>query len=374
MLAAILFWTCAALLVHTWLAYPALTIALARRREPPAPAPLPSLTVVIAAYDEEDAIAGRVTDVLAQDYPADRLEVVVGSDGSTDATAERARSVGDARVRVMAFERNRGKAHVHNDAIPAARGDVVVLTDAETRFAPGFLRAIAAPFADPDVGCVVGKLVYAQPGGSIARAEGAYFRLEVRLRAAESELGVLLAGTGAAMAFRRALYEPVRGDEDTDVTLPLVVPLRGGRTAFAAEAVAMDVPPSSARQEFRYRARDTALSLAATNRVAARHARALLRRPGLLLALVSHRYLRWLTPFLMLGALLANAFALAEGPIYVAAFVAQMIFYLLAAVSALPGLGRIPGAGFAHAFVVANAGILAGLARFARGGARSSWR
>src|SRR5262245_18405910 len=159
--AAALFWGCASLLAYVYVGYPALvgTWSRLRARPPRRAAGEPAVTVLTVAHDEASQIAERIENLLALDYPVDRLEIVIASDGSTDATVETARAYERVGVRVVAFEDRRGKPAVLDDLVPKARGEIVVLGDARQRFAPDAVRALVAPFADPEVGAVSGELI-----------------------------------------------------------------------------------------------------------------------------------------------------------------------------------------------------------------------
>ena len=155
------FWVCAALLVYVYLAYPALAWARAALAPPPAAAiaPLPAVSVIVVAHDEAGRIIARIENLLMQDYPRDRLEILIASDGSTDGTASLARGYARDSVAVHAFAVRRGKAAVLNDVVPRAGGAIVVLADARQRFEPDTVRALTRPFADPAVGAVSGELI-----------------------------------------------------------------------------------------------------------------------------------------------------------------------------------------------------------------------
>src|SRR5712692_3099852 len=251
----LLFWTALLLLGYLYIGYPiaAWLRALLCPRSHARAAAEPFVTVMVVAYNEEDRIDARLENLLALDYPRDRLEIVLASDGSTDETVDRACRYEDAGVRVRAFAERRGKAAVLNDLVPSARGQIVVLADARQRFEPGAVRALVANFADLTVGAVSGELMLTPTRAGAAVGEGAcfYWRYEKFIRRSESRATSTVGATGAIYAIRRTLFEPI--PEDTildDVLIPLRMIRRGYRTLLEPDARAYDLPPTTARQEF----------------------------------------------------------------------------------------------------------------------------
>src|SRR5262249_29342639 len=203
--AAVLFWVSLVALVWTHLAYPAVAAALARVRPRlyAAADQLPTVTVIVAAHDEEAVIERRVANLLALDYPADRLEVVVTSDASSDATEERAERAG---ARVIRNPRG-GKVAAQDRAVRETESELVAFSDASAAWAPDALRRLVRPFADPAVAYVCGRLRIERADGS--NREGVYWRYELGVRRAESRLGSVTGGNGSIYALRRADYVEV---------------------------------------------------------------------------------------------------------------------------------------------------------------------
>ncbi len=346
--------------------------ALGRRAEmPPEAARAPKLSVIVAACNEEASIAARIGNLLASDYPADRLEIIIASDGSTDGTAERARAF--AGVRVLEFSENRGRAAAHNDAVAAATGEVVVFTDAQTEFRPDFLSRLAAGFVDPQVGCVVGNLVYRSAGSNVAEAEGLYWRTEKETRKLESRAGILATGTGACMGVRRHLWQELAGIDDCDFASPLDVILQGSRVAYAEEAVAYDIPSSNLQQEFKTRVRQTSKNLLGT----CRHWgwRGLFSHPLVSWGLCSHKVLRWLSPFFLAGLLLSNLLLLPAHVFFQATLAGQGVFYAFVLAGLLEHWRwwKVPYSSVALSFCVANAGMGVGVILALAGSAPTSY-
>lgn len=357
---ALLFWGCVAAVFWAYAGYPLLAAVLASKlgQTPRSGESCPPLTVVIAARDEEARIGARIADVLAQDYPAGALHVLVVSDGSRDGTA-RAAADADPRVSVLVLADNVGKAAALNAAMAMVATDLVAFTDVRQRYAPGALRALVAPFADPRVGAVSGELVIDEPDGSATRAVGLYWRMEKRLRADEARLRWLHGVTGAVHALRRALYRPMpAGTILDDMWLPLHAAFAGHWVWMARDAVAHDIASTDAREEFARKLR----TLAGNWQLLARLP--VLLVPGanpLFFAWWSHKFLRLLVPWALLLALAASAQA--PGPLYRVALVAQVAGYGLAALGLwLPRLAaRVPLLPAGCTFLMLNAAALLSL-------------
>ncbi len=344
------------------------------RRDRSAPMEWPRVTLVIAAFDEEECIRAKIQNSLALDYPADRLEILVGCDGCTDRTATIAREAGGSRVRVLELTPRSGKASVLARLVPAGTGDVVVLTDANVMLEAGAVRALARRFLDPSVGAVVGRLRLLNPTNGEFE-EGIYWKYETLLKYLEGKRGCVLGANGGLYAIRRILFGPLPPDTITDdFVIPVRIAVRGWRVPFEPMAVAYEETTEDAGKEFGRRAR-----------IGAGNWQAIARVPDVLdprtrfvfFAFVSHKLLRWATPLLLPVALLATA-ALAVTPGawgYRLLLVAQLGFYglALAGWQGVAGpLGRV--ASVAHYFVAMNVALAVGFWRFVRGTQGPTWR
>lgn len=373
----LVFWGSAAILAYVYVGYPLLMTLLASRRRASGAAacvPPPAITVVVTACDEASQIERRLANLLSLDYPADRLEIVVGSDGSTDDTAPLAREMGSPVV-VYAFGVRRGKSAVLNDLVPRATGDIVVLADARQHFAPQALRALAARFADPRVGAVSGELVLTEDGepSAVARGVGLYWRYEKHIRHAESDVDSLVGATGAIYAIRRGLFTPIPDDTILDdVLIPMQVIRQGFRVVAEPAAIAYDRVANDASEEFARKTR----TLAGGFQLLTRH-RWLLdpRRNRLWAQTMSHKALRLVCPALLF-ALLGSSVALAHDAVYQAAAVGQGLFYLAAAVGSGPrARGPLsPLVSAAFAFCLLNMATVVGFWRFAVTGQPVTWQ
>lgn len=354
-----LFWISAVLVVYPYLIYPALLAVLRRvAPRPPRKAPIePTVSVLVAAFNEEDVIAAKIENSLALDYPADRLEIVVASDGSTDDTnAIAARYADGTRVRLLAFPDNRGKLAALNDVIPQLTGEIVVFSDASSMLRPESIRVLLASFADPAVGAVSGAYVVRNPAQSaLGKQEDFYWRFETSLKAAEAELSSTLGAHGALYAIRRELYPfPQRSVINDDFVIPLRIVARGYRAVYEPGAVAVE--EAHEMEGFRRRVRITRGNIQQLRELP----RLLMPpRPVPLFFFVSHKAMRLLVPPAMITCLVANLL-LPGSPLYRLLLAGQLAFYALALGGAVfplrPRLLRLP-----YYFAMVNAAFLVAL-------------
>ena len=320
-----------AVVAYTHVGYPlVLGLAAQRRRRRAMATPhavdLPSLTVVIAARDEEQVIAEKLRDVLSQDYPADRLEVVVVADGSSDRTAEVAARLG---ARVLHAPMAAGKSAAVNRGVAVARGRLVCLTDANCALAPGALRALVEPFMrDPSVAVVSGEKVVVG-GGARGAGEGLYWRLESHVKRAESEFGVVVGAPGEICGLRRAHFRPIPThviNDDYHVSCDALA--RGLKVAYAPGARAVETVSASLRDEF---ARRTRIAAGTWQTTFAYLTLADPRRGVVAVAFVSHRVLRSIVVPALLPLLLgASAAPCRRSRVAAVLLSAQSTFYGLA--------------------------------------------
>jgi len=328
------FWASFGMLAYIYFGYPIVArvrAALHPRVRVRAPIE-PAVTVVVVAYNEADRIGARIENLLALDYPRDRLDIVIASDGSTDGTFVEARRHERRGVVVQPFFRRRGKPAVLNELVPSARGEIVVLADARQAFDPGAVRALVANFADPAVGAVSGELVITtnETTGAAGKGTAFYWRYEKFIRSTESRGGSTVGATGAIYAIRRALFEPI--PEDTildDVLIPMRVVRKGYGVVFEPRARAYDGAADDARQEFVRKAR----TIGGTFQLFARE-RWLLNpfENRLWFETISHKALRLTIPILLLALFGANL-ALAQDPqepLFRWLMAGQLLFYAAA--------------------------------------------
>jgi cellulose synthase/poly-beta-1,6-N-acetylglucosamine synthase-like glycosyltransferase len=365
---AFLFWVCAGLIVYTHVGYPlTLRLLLALRRErdgqPRGWEEPPRVSLIVAAYDEEEVIADKVANALALDYPRERLELIVASDGSSDATAERARQAGADLV--LELPRG-GKLAAQNAAADAASGEILAFSDANSAWEPGALRRLVEPFADPAVGYVCGQVRFVDPGGD--NLEGAYWRYEMAVREMESDLAGVTAGNGAIYAVRAKAYLPLDPSGSHDLSFPFALAKRGLRSLYAPEARAEEKMVPTLQGEL---ARKRRMMVGLWDIVVGERMISPRGYPPLYaFELFSHRLLRYLTPFLHLLAFVANFFLLARGGIYVVTYAVQ-----LAAIAAaiLGGQFDLAPLRVARYYALTTLSIAAGLWDRFRQGPPATW-
>jgi cellulose synthase/poly-beta-1,6-N-acetylglucosamine synthase-like glycosyltransferase len=364
----IVFWCSLGLLVYTHLGYPLVLLLLARmRRTRPLPEqgaePLPSVSLVVAAYDEEAGIEQKVRNALALDYPRDRFELIVASDGSEDGTAELARAAGADIVLDLP---RAGKAAAQDAAVERARGEIVAFSDANSLWAPDALRRLIAPLSDASVGYVCGQVRFIADAGS-PNQEGAYWRYEMRVRSLESRLGGITAGNGAIYALRRMHYKA--GDPYTgDLSLPFRMARRGLRSLYVAGALAQEAMVPSLEGEFRRKRRMMSRAFGTVLRGGMLNPRGY---SGLFaFELASHRLIRYASPLLHLLALGTNIALIGQGWVYTVTLAAQVAFLLAAALGAFVPLRPLR---LAYYYSLVTASIAVGFFDWMRGGAPLVW-
>jgi cellulose synthase/poly-beta-1,6-N-acetylglucosamine synthase-like glycosyltransferase len=370
----IVFWACVALLAYTYAGYPLLMRLLAWLRPVGAATSPgePPVTAILVVHDGGTLVRAKLDNLLALDWPADRLEIVVACDGCSDGTAAACRTVGDPRVRVLEFTRRRGKAACLNDAVAAARGEILLMVDVRQRVDVRALRELVARLADPAVGAASGELCFEDPESGFARSVDAYWRYEKMLRQAESRSGSVVGVTGALYVLRRALFQPLPGGTVLDdVLVPMRVAARGSRVVFEQRAVAWDRASPSPAQE---RARKV--------RTLAGNFQLLQLAPWLLNPLanplwfrfVSHKLLRLVAPWAILALLAATCVLATRGGFYLAClWLAATAMLLLLLARVLPPLSRSLPVRLLSAFFHMNLYSAEAAIAFARRDATHLW-
>jgi glycosyltransferase involved in cell wall biosynthesis len=368
------FWASAGLLVYAHAGYPAALAVLDRvrgagardvagRRAPDDDAALPGVSVIVAAYTEEEVIAARVANLLALEYPREKLEVIVACDGSPDDTARRAREAG-ADV-VLELPRG-GKVRAQDAAVARARHEITAFSDANVSWAPDALRRLVEPFADPQVGYVCGDVRFVNESGT--NQEGLYWRYEMAVRGLESRLSSVTGGNGAIYATRRHSYivvDPIMGH---DLSFPFNMVKRGWRAVYAPGARATEKMVPTIEGEFRRKRRMMSHGWPIMLRGGMLSPRDY--DPGYAVMIVSHRVLRYASPFLHLAALVAAVALVRAGWVYVVAAILQAA--LLAAALAA---GAVPARPLlvARYYVLTTASLAAGLWDWLAHGTQVGW-
>jgi glycosyltransferase involved in cell wall biosynthesis len=365
---AIVFWVAVGLLVYTHAGYPTLLALVAALRRAPVGSPpgaisMPSASVIVAAYAEQEVIADRVANLRALQYPGDRLEVIVACDGSPDATAARARAAGADLV--LELPRG-GKIRAQDAAVKLARGEIVAFSDANASWDPEALNRLVSAFSNPRVGYVCGDVRFVNERGT--NQEGLYWRYEMALRRLESRVRSVTGGNGAIYATRRDSYlvvDPIMGH---DLSFPFNMVKRGWLALYAPDARASEKMVPTIEGEF------------ARKRRMMSHGWPILVRGGMLsprgydpvyaLMIFSHRVLRYLSPFLHLIALATSIALLSHGWLYVVAVAAQLAVLLAALLApVVPARPLL----LARYYVLTTASLAAGLWDWLRRGTPAGW-
>ena len=371
------FWLAVGAIVYTWIVYPLLLWLLCAvrrllpRRPRMSPNELPFVSLVIAAYREESVIGDRIRNALELDYPADRLEILIGVDGNEDRTGDIVGEFNDDRIRLVQFPERRGKASVLNDCVPASRGEIIAFSDANTNMARNAIQVLVSHFGDSRIGCVCGQLVLTDPTTG-RNVDSVYWRYENFLKNREAELNALLGVNGAIYAIRRELFRPIPANTIVDdFVIGMRVHEQGQRLVYDGTAQAFEETAPSISGEFHRR-----------TRIGAGNFQSLVWLWKLLLPIrpvafsfLSHKVMRWLCPYLMLIAFVTNCLLATESP-YNILLAAQSIFYLLAASGFVIRKGRgwykllhVPAM-----FVAMNAALAVGLWRFLKSTQGATWK
>ena len=351
----VLFWVSLAALAWTHVAYPLAAAALARIRTRPVRVGdgLPSVTVIVAAYNEESVIERRIENLRALDYPADRVEIVVTSDASSDATEAIAARAG---VRVVRNPRG-GKVAAQNHAVRETSGDVVAFTDANSTWAPDALRALVRSFADPEIAYVCGRLNVQTDDGR--NKEGVYWRYELGVRAAESRIDSVTGGNGSIYAVRRADYVEVDPRFGHDLSLPYVMVQRRKRAVYEPAANAYEKATPTTEDEYRRKVRmfEHCWAIVLEGKMLRR------LRPLYFVEIVSHRHLRYASGLLHLVLLGTSIALLGHGTFF--AVVLGLQFGVLAA--------ALFGVGLPRYYVLVTWATVQSLFNYLRHGVPATW-
>ncbi len=359
------FWASAAIIAYTYLGYAGWLWLRSRWfAKPVKVAPYkPFISIVMVVRNEASALDGKVRNLLALDYPSDLREIVIASDGSTDGTNEILSEYAKREnVRVILSSEARGKAAGINDAVAAARGEIIVFNDARQKIEPDAVRLLVENFADPTVGCASGELMLGDPdSGEAMKGMGLYWRIEKKVREWESASGSVVGATGALYAVRRNRLVPVPSETILDdVYIPMQVVRQGARVVFDPRAHAWDLPNLGTSREFARKVR----TLSGNYQLLQLAPWLLGRENPLRFQFVSHKLLRLLAPFALATALVTSFFL--REPVYRVALGLQLAFYALGLL-AMTQLARGPLARLADpafTFVVLNTAAVVAFANF----------
>lgn len=374
----LLFWINLALMVWVYAGYPFTLYLLARSN---ARMPLtddraePMVTLVISAYNEESVIGDKLGNSLSLDYPADRLEILVVSDHSSDRTDEIVRHTDDPRVRLLRLPERSGKTTGLNAAVAEARGEIIVFSDANAMYQSDAIRRLVRNFADPAVGAVTGESRYAEDlSDASTRNESAYWNYELRIKAMESAIGSVVGGDGAIYAIRRELYSPMDAGDLSDFVNPMQIIARGYRNIFEPAAVSFEGGADGFDAEFRRKVRIVNRAWHATRKM-----RGLLnpfRHGFFAVQFWSHKLLRWLVPVFMVLLIISNLVIADRAGIYALALAGQVVIYGAAAAGWLLWITGAPSTRLVQIpfyFCLVNAASLVGVGEAIAGKKYTMW-
>ena len=352
-----LFWISSILVLYIYLGYPLLLRFLPKLPTTAVriDAPLPRITILIPAFNEEKCIEDTITNKLNSNYPSELLEIIVISDESEDSTDALVRSITqkDSRVSLLRQSPRQGKTAGLNMAIPVATGEIIVFSDANSHYHPDALKNLVTQFQDPDIGYVTGKMVYVNKDGSlIGDGCSAYMKYENNMRSLETKIGSIVGVDGGIDAIRKELYQSMNADQLPDFVLPLKVVTQGKRVVYCENALLNEEALTSSHSEFRMRVRVSLRAYWAMWDM--KHLFNPFQYKWFSLQLISHKLLRYLAFIPLFFAFISNGFITGESLIYKTTFLVQVIFYSAAAAVALNDGSKNKLLGLAHYFCLIN--------------------
>ncbi|CAN5305611.1 glycosyltransferase family 2 protein [soil metagenome] len=376
LISQIIFWISVATLFYVYVGYPLLVwmigeiFPLEIRKDDFAP----FVTILITAYNEEKAIRAKLENTLQIDYPKERLEILVASDGSTDKTDEIVREFADKGVKLFRQEGRMGKTFTQNKAVEQSKGEIILFSDATTNYEKDVLQIILPNFADEKIGCVAGRLVYVDESKSgVGTGARKYWNYETFLKKSESRACSLIGASGCLYAVRKSAYQPMYAEACSDFLICTVVFRQGLRSVYEPNAVCTEETNRHTKKEFQMRVR--VISQTFTDLWRNREMLNPFRSGFYAVELISHKLLRYAVPFLLLLILLSSAIAAFHSNLFAGFFVLQALFYAMAFVAWMaeksgksPGILAIP-----LYFVLTNLASTIGFYKFLSGERYAQW-
>ena len=375
-IAKIVFWTSIAALFYVYAGYPLLVYLVSRLAPKRVKRGVvePKVTILITAYNEEKAIRQKLENTFLIDYPAEKLEILVASDGSTDRTDEIVKEFASRGVRLFRQEGRVGKTVTQNNAVEQATGEIILFSDATTYYRPDVLREILPNFADASVGCVAGKLIYVDGSASnVGKGARSYWNYETFLKQSESNACSLIGASGCLYAVRKSAYRPMYAEACSDFLICTIVYEQGLRTVYEPRAVCTEDTNRQTDKEMRMRVR--VISQTFTDLWRNRRMLNPLRGGFYAVELVSHKVLRYAVPLFLLLIFVSNLSLAPSGLFFEIVFLAQVAFYLLALTGwAFEKMGVALGVlAIPHYFALANLASVFGFYQFLRGARYAAW-
>jgi len=373
----IIFWTSAGLLLYVYVGYPLFVFLLSMVR----PKPVfkrgnfePTVTILITAYNEENDIRRKIENTLEVDYPAEKLEIMVASDASSDRTDEIVGEFAGRGVKLFRQEGRLGKTYTQNKAIENATGEIILFSDATTNYPADVLRKIIPNFADNSIGCAAGKLIYIDDSSSnVGKGAKSYWNYETFLKESESRACSLIGASGCLYAVRKSAYEPMYPEACSDFLICTVVYRQGLRSIYEPAAVCTEETNRKTDKEMRMRVR--VISQTFTDLWRNRDMLNPFKSGFFAVELISHKLLRYAIPLFLALILGTSAFLAENSAFYLVAFVTHVMFYL----SAFAGW-LLEKAGIRMSilviplyFVIANLASAIGFYKFLRGERFANW-
>jgi glycosyltransferase involved in cell wall biosynthesis len=370
---ALFFWLALFIVFWTYLGYflALLLISRVHRRTVQMADIEPPVTMVVTAHDEARRIKQKLENMLKIDYPREKMEIIIVSDGSTDGTDEIVKTFADEGVRLLRIPERQGKHFGQGRGIQHARSEIVILSDATTYLEPDAVRKIVRNFADPTIGVVSGT--DQARGENLAQSgEGAYVRYEMKLRELEGWVGSLVGASGCFFAIRKELAREWIDDMSSDFYMPIVAHKNGFRTVPETEAIGYYELAGDPQREFSRKVRTVLHGLEVLFQFS--EIMNVFRYGGYSLQMISHKLMRWLAPFALLILLVANLSLLDSGSVYRWIMAGQLALYIMAGIAALyPSLQKVPAFKVPFFFVMVNVSIILAWVQYLKGEKQVVW-
>ncbi len=370
------FWACAGAMLYVYFIYPAIVFIFSRvRKTVVAKAEYePSVTVVITAYNEENAIGEKLENTLSLDYPSEKIEILVASDASSDSTDEIVAKYSHQGIKLIRQEERLGKTSAQNRAVDAASGEIILFSDATTVYEADVLKKITPSFSDGSVGCVAGRLIYRDPGDSaIGSGAKSYWNYESLLRQWESDACSLIGTSGCLYAVRRSAYVPMYPEACSDFLIATILYRQGLRTVYEPAAVCIEETNRDSSKEFKMRVRVIAQTF--TDLWRNRDMMNPFKSGFFAVELFSHKLLRYCMPLFLAGIFISSAFLSFSSLPFLCIFILQVAFYATAILGSLlaedGGMTRILT--LPYYFVLTNLASVVGFYKFLKGDRFAYW-
>lgn len=373
-MAQLFFWTALLLIALSYFGYPVILILLAyfKKKSLTKGKIEPNVSLLIAAYNEENVIQQKIENSLLLDYPKEKLEIILILDGCTDRTKQIAERYIDRGIKIIEQKPRKGKMAALNLTVPQARGEIIVFTDADIILDTKAIKYLIENFSDERIGCVGGDLVYASDDSSLlAAGENLYFKYDKFLRRKESEMGTLFVVSGSIYAIRKKLFSPIDKDLADDFVNPIRIASQGFRVIYEPRAKAIGKIAKTIRDEFRQKVRMTSQGFKASTKIFNFISS---KNYIYVYEFLLHKFLRWLVPLFLIVIFFSNILLLSN-KFYKITFLGQMLFYLFSLIGYLLEERHISIKIFyiPFYFTIVNLASLIGLLRFLRGGLKGTW-